>query len=126
MLAFNDNEDEVVHSILSVLENGRRIYKLEESLLSPEIRYGDLMILPDKREVTCHGRRFLFGRFADMKKADRIDKIDRRELSDTEPAIRHKIGRTTYLVGIYFSEKGRETMQDKILRMMKNEIHGKT
>ena len=60
-----------------------------------------------------------------MKKADRIDKIDRRELSDTEPAIRHKIGRTTYLVGFYFSEKSRETMQDKILRMMKNEIHGK-
>lgn len=57
MLAFDDNEDEVVHSILSVLESGRKIYKLEESLLSPEIHYGDLMIVPDKREVTCHGRR---------------------------------------------------------------------
>ena len=57
MLAFDDNEDEVVHSILSVLESGRKIYKLEESLLLPEIHYGDLMIVPDKREVTCHGRR---------------------------------------------------------------------
>ena len=39
------------------MESGRKIYRLEESLLSPEISYGDLMILPDKREVTCHGRR---------------------------------------------------------------------
>ena len=57
MLAFDDNEDEVAHSILPVLESGRKIYRFEENLLPSEISYGDLMILLDKRQVTCHGRR---------------------------------------------------------------------
>ena len=56
-MSFDDNEDEVVNSILSVLESGRKIYRIEENLQSAEIRRGDLVILPDKREVTCHGRR---------------------------------------------------------------------
>ena len=57
MLSFDDSEDDVINSILSVLESGRKIYKIEENLLSSEIRYSDLTILPDKREVICHGRR---------------------------------------------------------------------
>ena len=47
----------MVNSILSVLENRRKIYKIEENLRSAEIRYGDLAVLSDKREVTCRGRR---------------------------------------------------------------------
>ena len=47
----------MVHSILSVLESGGKIYRIQENLLASEIRYGDLMIFSDKREVTCHGRR---------------------------------------------------------------------
>ena len=57
MLSFDDSEDDVVNSILSVLECGRKIYRIQENLLASEIRYGDLMIFSDKREVTCHGRR---------------------------------------------------------------------
>ena len=57
MLFFDDSEDDVINSILSVLKNGRKICRIEENLLPSEIHYGDLMILPDKREVTCHGRR---------------------------------------------------------------------
>ncbi len=47
----------MVNSILSVLENRRKIYKIEENLRSAEIRYGDMVILSDKREVTCRGRK---------------------------------------------------------------------
>ena len=57
MLAFDDSEDNAINSILSMLESGREIYRIEENLQSTEIRRGDLVILPDKREVTCHGRR---------------------------------------------------------------------
>ena len=38
------------------------------------------------------------------------------------PALVKKIGRTTYIVRIHFSETSRETMSDKIKRMLKNEI----
>ena len=57
IVSFDDNEDELINSILSILGSGRKIYKLEESLLLPEIRRGDLVVLPDKREVTCHSKR---------------------------------------------------------------------
>ena len=57
MLSFDDSEDDVINSILSVLESGRKIYRIEENLQSAEIRRGDLVILPDKREVICHGRK---------------------------------------------------------------------
>lgn len=57
MLSFDDSEDDVINSILSVLKNGRKICRIEETLQSAEIRRGDLVVLPDKREVICHGKR---------------------------------------------------------------------
>ena len=39
------------------MERGRKTYRIEESIQSAEIRRDNLVILPDKREVTCHGRR---------------------------------------------------------------------
>lgn len=38
------------------------------------------------------------------------------------PALVKKIDRTTYIVRIHFSETSKETMSDKIKRMLKNEI----
>lgn len=38
------------------------------------------------------------------------------------PALVKKIGRTTYIVWVDFSKTSRETMSDKIKRMLKNEI----
>lgn len=38
------------------------------------------------------------------------------------PALVKKIGRTTYIVKIHFSETNKETMSDKIKRMLRNEI----
>jgi hypothetical protein len=38
------------------------------------------------------------------------------------PALVKKIGKTTYRVTIHFSATSRETMSDKIKRMLRNEI----
>ena len=38
------------------------------------------------------------------------------------PALVKKIGKTTYRVQIHFSDTSRETMSDKIKRMLRNEI----
>lgn len=39
------------------------------------------------------------------------------------PALIKKIGKTTYRVKIHFSTTSRETMSDKIKRMLRNEIN---
>ena len=38
------------------------------------------------------------------------------------PALVKKIGRTTYIVRVHFSKTSKETMSDKIKRMLKNEL----
>ena len=38
------------------------------------------------------------------------------------PTIRRKIGKTTYIVHIHFSEIAKETMKDKIKRMLREEV----
>lgn len=38
------------------------------------------------------------------------------------PAMVRKIGKTTYQVRVHFSTTSRETMSDKIKRMLKNEV----
>lgn len=38
------------------------------------------------------------------------------------PQISRKIGNTTFTVGLYFNENTQETMQDKVERMIKNEV----
>ncbi|NBI60365.1 hypothetical protein D3Z53_20510 [Lachnospiraceae bacterium] len=42
--------------------------------------------------------------------------------AEDAPALVEKIGRTTYIVRVHFSKTSRETMSDKIKRMLKNEI----
>ncbi len=38
------------------------------------------------------------------------------------PSLVKKIGQTTYIVRVHFSRTSKETMSDKIKRMLKNEI----
>ncbi|MCI8996834.1 MAG: hypothetical protein HFI30_14325 [Lachnospiraceae bacterium] len=38
------------------------------------------------------------------------------------PALVKKTGRTTYIVRVHFSKTSRETMSDRIKRMLKNDI----
>lgn len=44
---------------------------------------------------------------------------------DEHPVLVKKIGKTTYRVTIHFSATSRETMNDKIKRMLRNEISQK-
>ena len=41
--------------------------------------------------------------------------------SDTPPCIRKTIDKTTYLVRIHFSQTSKETMEDKIKRLLREE-----
>ena len=41
----------------------------------------------------------------------------------TAPVLVRKIGKTTYMVGIHFSETSKETMDDKVARLVKSDIH---
>ena len=34
-----------------------------------------------------------------------------------------KLGKTTYMVGVHFSQTAKETMEDKIKRMLREEVH---
>ncbi|NBJ04274.1 hypothetical protein D3Z62_30710 [Lachnospiraceae bacterium] len=43
-------------------------------------------------------------------------------LAKDAPALVKKIGRTTYIVRVHFSKTSKETISDKIKRMLKNEI----
>ena len=38
------------------------------------------------------------------------------------PTIRRKIGQTTYSVRVHFSETAKETMEDKLKRMLRDEV----
>ena len=42
--------------------------------------------------------------------------------TDTPPYVRKTIDKTTYLVRIHFSETAKETLQDKILRLLREEV----
>ena len=50
-----------------------------------------------------------------------------KENKDTlkENVITRRIGSTTYKLKVFFSETAKETMEDKILRMIKNEVSTK-
>lgn len=37
-------------------------------------------------------------------------------------AVRKQIGKTTYIVRVHFSETAKETMEDKIKRMLREEV----
>ena len=38
------------------------------------------------------------------------------------PIFKRKIGKTTYVVRVHFSETAKETMEDKIKRMLREEV----
>ena len=40
-----------------------------------------------------------------------------------DPRLKTNVGKMTYLVGVHFNEDAKETMADKIDRMIRREIH---
>lgn len=57
MLSFEDDEEEMINSVLSALTVGRKICKVEETKLVTELHFKDLSILLDKREVIQYDRK---------------------------------------------------------------------
>ena len=57
LLSFGDDEDEMINSVLSALEVGRRTYRVEETKLLSELYFDNLSISPDRREVTRNNRK---------------------------------------------------------------------
>lgn len=47
-------------------------------------------------------------------------------IEQNAPVLVRKIGKTTYMVGIHFSNTSKETMDDKVLRLIKNDIRNAT
>ena len=57
---------------------------------------------------------------------DKIDSTDtKRPVSEKPPMFIKKIGGTTYRVSVHFSKTSKETMTDKILRLIKNDASAK-
>ena len=54
LLSFDDDEDEIISSVLSVLQVGRKNYRLEETGLQTEVQYNDILISFATREVFRH------------------------------------------------------------------------
>ena len=44
------------------------------------------------------------------------------QMNDEPPAVVRQIGKTTYRVRVHFNTASRETMGDKIKRMLRNEV----
>lgn len=56
-----------------------------------------------------------------------MDRENKNLVTDTEhgtpaPYFTKQIGKTTYKVRVHFSTTSRETMSDKIMRMLRNEV----
>ncbi|MCI6766277.1 MAG: transposon-encoded TnpW family protein [Lachnospiraceae bacterium] len=44
------------------------------------------------------------------------------QASDETPRTAIRLGKTTYLVGMHFKEDGKETMNDKMIRMIREDV----
>lgn len=57
-----------------------------------------------------------------MRNENMTPNATQTRVPEQAPALVKKIGKTTYVVRIHFSESSTETMSDRIKRMLKNEI----
>ena len=48
-----------------------------------------------------------------------------RQLGDQQPGIIQKYGNTTFEVYVHFSKTSKETLTDKIMRLIRNDINSK-
>lgn len=56
MLSFKDDEDEIINSVLSILDTGRNIFPIKETNISSRMQYRNIKISLDKREVKKHDK----------------------------------------------------------------------
>lgn len=51
-----------------------------------------------------------------------VSRVNQRQKHDRPPDLEKKIGRTTYRVWAHFSQTSRETLEDKIHRMLREDV----
>ena len=51
-----------------------------------------------------------------------VSRVPRRQTHDRPPDLEKKIGKTTYKVWAHFSQTSRETLEDKIHRMLREDV----
>ena len=52
-----------------------------------------------------------------------LQKAERKNNNAQSSRFTHRIGSTIFTVGVYFKEDGRETLEDKMFRMMKSDLN---
>ena len=57
IISFENNEEELINSVLSALEIGRKTHKVEETNLSSNLVFEDMLVLIDTREVLRHNQK---------------------------------------------------------------------
>lgn len=57
-----------------------------------------------------------------MRNENMTPNTTQTRVPEQAPALVKKIGKTTYVVRIYFSESSTESMSDKIKRMLRTEV----
>lgn len=57
ILSFEDNEEEMLNTVLSALDSGRKDFTMEKIDLVDKLQYRDLTIFLDRREVLLHNKR---------------------------------------------------------------------
>ena len=57
-----------------------------------------------------------------MRSGEEDKILENKQLAPTPPTFTQKIGKTTYVVSVHFSETSSETFDDKIKRLMLNDL----
>lgn len=58
----------------------------------------------------------------DSKRNGGLNMTNKNTTITTTPAVKKKIGKTTYIVKVHFSKNATETMSEKIKRMIRTDI----
>ena len=76
--------------------------------------------IPKIRPLTGRNVRKVDGLFLSPKSKKEVNHNDKTK--NPCPTVRKQIGKTTYIVRVHFSETAKETMEDKIKRMLREEV----
>ena len=60
--------------------------------------------------------------YSHLQEEMRMNTTQIQTTANTQPAYRKVIGKTTYVVRVHFNEDAKETMADKIKRMLREEV----
>lgn len=57
-----------------------------------------------------------------MWRLQKMNELKTANTTEQIPVVRKKIGKTTYIVKLHFSKTSKQTLNDKIMRLVKSDI----